>query len=64
MNEDILILVERETLGLVNVALERPFMLLELEERLSRVAGTTGWGRSKTQRLKLWKKRVSDRQLW
>jgi hypothetical protein len=55
-DENFLIIVERETLDSVEVAMERPFSQLELEERLRRVKGTTGWGRSKTLRQKLWKR--------
>jgi hypothetical protein len=55
-DENVLIMVERETLDSVDVAVERPFSQLELEERLRRVKGMTGWGRSKTLRQKLWKR--------
>ena len=53
---NVLIMVERETLGSVDVASERPFSELEVEERLRRAAGTPWWKRSKTLRQKLWKR--------
>lgn len=57
-DENVLIMVERETLGSVDVASERPFseMELEVEESLRRRAGTSWWRRSKALRRTLWKR--------
>ncbi len=66
MDEDILILVDRETLDSVDAELERPLSQLDWEERLCRVGGTSSWTRPKTLREKLWKRSLSiepvDRQ--
>ncbi|ERF68204.1 hypothetical protein EPUS_05285 [Endocarpon pusillum Z07020] len=60
-DENILIMVEREMLGSVDVASERPFSELEVEESLRRTAGTPWWMRSQTPRQTVWKTSFSQR---